>query len=70
MEDDGMGQLPEFQDSDEDFALNQELKTNSGKPEKGRRMPADEEDQLLQQLKAVEQDQDDKNSGKIGYYDH
>lgn len=70
MEDDGMGQLPEFHDSDEELELNPDYKNNSGKQERGKRMPSDEEDQLLQQLKAVENDQDDKNSGKIGYYDH
>ena len=39
-----MGQLPEFHDSDEELELNPDYKNNSGKQERGKRMPSDEED--------------------------
>ena len=67
---DGMGQLPEFHDSDDDelmalggaldHPITKDQVDSSGKLQ---------EEEFFNQLKAVEQDQDD-HSGNNGYYEH
>ena len=67
-----MGQLPEFHDSDDEelMALGGALDHPNTKDSSNQHFDKLQDQEFLNQLKAVEQDQDDNHSGNNGYYEH